>query len=105
MVAWRRLFRSGELHHMTGRDIIRLKEEIGLRSVIDLRSSIQLEQLGVGPLNEVGVKYYNIHFSIITDSDNDKEKELFRDFSNSGEVYLYRIRHKEYGRRVVLDEA
>lgn len=100
-VAWRCLFRSGELHHMTRRDIIKLKEEIRLTSVIDLRSSRLVEQLGVGPLNEVGVKYYSVPFIIITDSDNNKEKELFRDFSNSGEVYLYRIRHKEYGRRIV----
>ena len=30
-VAWRRLFRSSELHHMTRQDIIQLKEEIRLR--------------------------------------------------------------------------
>lgn len=101
ILAWRRLFRSGELHHITRRDITKLKEEIGLRSVIDLRSSIQLEQLGVGPLSELGVKYYNIPLSIIIDSDNSKEKLEFRAFSNSGEVYLYRVRRKEYGRRIV----
>ena len=59
-VAWRRLFRSGELHYMTKRDMVRLKEEIKLRSVIDLRNSMELEQVGVGLLNEIGVKYYNI---------------------------------------------
>ncbi len=100
-VAWRRLFRSGELHHMTRRDITRLKEEIKLTSVIDLRGSVQQELLGVGPLNEIGVKYYSIPLSIITDRVNDRGKELFRDFSNSGEVYLYRVRNKEYGRRIV----
>ena len=100
MVAWRRLFRSGELHHMTRHDITRLKEEIRLRTVIDLRNSVQLELHGVGPLDEVGVKYYNIPF-IINDSDNINEKELFQGFSNVGEVYLYNMRHKEYGKRVV----
>ena len=100
-IAWRRLFRSGELHHMTSHDITRLKEEIRLRSVIDLRGSVQQELLGVGPLNEIGVKYYSIPLSIITDRVNDRGKELFRDFSNSGEVYLYRVRNKEYGRRIV----
>ena len=100
MVAWRHLFRSGELHHMTRHDITRLKEEIGLRTVIDLRSSIQLELHGVGPLDEIGVKYYNIPF-IINDSDNVNEKELLQGFSNSGEVSLYYMRHKEYGKRVV----
>jgi len=101
MVAWRRLFRSGELHHMTRRDITKLKEQIKLTSVIDLRGSVQQELLGVGPLNKIGVKYYSIPLSIITDRVNDRGKELFRDFSNSGEVYLYRVRNKEYGRRIV----
>jgi len=85
---------------MTRHDITRLKEEIGLRTVIDLRSSIQLELHGVGPLDEIGVKYYNIPF-IINDSDNVNEKELLQGFSNSGEVSLYYMRHKEYGKRVV----
>jgi protein-tyrosine phosphatase len=104
-VTWRRLFRSGELHNMTSRDIIRLKEEIGLRSVIDLRGSVQQELLGVGPLNELEVRYYKVPLSIITESftSNDRENEirLFRGFSNSGEGYLYRVRKKEYGRRIV----
>ena len=100
MVAWRRLFRSGELHHMTRYDITRLKEEIRLRTVIDLRNSVQLELHGVGSLDEVGVKYYNIPF-FINDSDNINEKELFQGFSNLGEVYSYYMRHKEYGKRVV----
>lgn len=99
--AWRRLFRSGELHHMTERDIFRLKEEIGLTSVIDLRSSNLVQLLGVGPLDEVGVKYYSIPFVIIIDSNDDKEKALFKGLSNSGEVYSYRIRNKEYGRRII----
>ena len=40
-IAWRRIFRSGEMHHMTARDITRFKEEIKLRSVIDLRGLAQ----------------------------------------------------------------
>jgi protein-tyrosine phosphatase len=80
---------------------MRLKEEIRLASVIDLRSSRTVEQLGVGPLNKVGVKYYSVPFVMIIESDSDKEKGRYENFSNSGEVYLYRIRHKEYGRRIV----
>ena len=101
MLSWRRLFRSGELHHMTERDITRLKEEIRLRSVIDLRRPTRLQQFGVGRLNEVGVKYYNIPLITLSDSDRDKERVIFKDFSNQGEVYLYRIRHEEFGIRVV----
>ncbi len=94
-VAWRRLFRSGELHHMTGRDASRLKEEIGLRSVIDLRHPTELEQEGVGPLNEVGAEHYNIPLAI------SNERLVYRDCSNMGEVYLHLMGHEGYGRRVV----
>lgn len=94
-VAWRRLFRSSELHHMTSHDIIQLKEEIRLRSVIDLRSSRQLEPLS--PLNEVGVEYYNIP---LIGRGNGPEN-VRPDFSNMGEVYSYLVRHEEFGRRVV----
>jgi len=99
MVAWRRLFRSGELHHMTKHDITRLREELGLRSVIDLRNDEQLELHGVGPLDEVGIKYFNIPF--ILDIDKDKEREVLRESSNAGEVSLYYIKHKDYGKRII----
>ena len=94
-VVWRRLFRSSELHHMTSHDMIQLKEEIRLRSVIDLRNSRQLEPFR--PLNEVGAEYYNIP---LIDSVNDKE-DVYQDFSNMGEVYSYYASHEEFGRRVV----
>ena len=94
-VAWRRLFRSSELHHMTSHDIIRLREEIRLRSVIDLRRSRPLEPFS--PLNEVGVEYYNIP---LIDTGN-TEENMNQDFSNMGEVYSYLVRHEEFGQRVV----
>lgn len=86
---------------MTSRDITRLKEEVRLHSVLDLRSSILLEQLGVGPLNELKVKYFSVPLAVMIDIDDTKEKELFRGFSNSGQIYLHHIRKKEYGKRVV----
>jgi hypothetical protein len=81
--------------------MVRLKEEIKLRSVIDLRNSMELEQFGVGLLNEIGVKYYNIPLITVSDSDRDRERVLFKDFSNQGEIYLYRIANEEFGKRVV----
>lgn len=41
-VTWRRLFRSGQLHEMTKGDFKRLREHIGLASVIDLRSTFEI---------------------------------------------------------------
>jgi len=100
-VAWQRLFRSGELHYMTKRDMVKLKEEIKLRSVIDLRNSTELEEFGVGLLSEISVKYYNIPLITLSDRDRDRERVLFKEFSNQGEIYLYHIANEEFGRRVV----
>lgn len=94
-VAWRRLFRSSELHHMTSHDIVKLKDEIRLRSVIDLRSSRQLE--ASSPLYEVGVEYYNIP---LLDSGDDQE-DVYQAFSHMRDIYLYFAGHGKFGRRIV----
>ena len=102
-IAWQRLFRSGELRHMTKGDLFRLKEEIKLHTVIDLRNSAY-DPLGIGSLNELNVKYYKIPLDIFsTSSSNEYETEmkLFWSLSNSGEVYSYRIRQPEFGHSVV----
>jgi protein-tyrosine phosphatase len=100
-VAWSRLFRSGELRRMTGGDLIRLKKEIGLKSVIDLRHARKglEQQQEISLLNEVGAKYFYVPLN--TNSDRMQESELYGHFSTMGEVYLYRIDDKEYGRRLI----
>lgn len=103
-VAWRRLFRSGELRHMTGHDIAILKGEIKLNAVIDLRSSSSARSLGVGLLDELEVKYYSVPLYIslpINSREYEIEKALFRDFPNLGEVYSYRIRQPEVGQNII----
>ena len=95
-VARRQLFRSGYLHPMTERDLSRLKQEIKLTSVIDLRSDKELQQLKeVSLLNDAGIKYINVPFISYS------KEELYHDFSNMGEVYLFRIRHKEYSKPII----
>jgi protein-tyrosine phosphatase len=101
-VAWRRIFRSGGLLEMTGRDIVRLKEEIKLAAAIDLRNPRKQEQQQeISLLDKAGARYYNIPFREGGDLSLKKEMESYRDFSNMGEVYLYRIRQKEFGQRVI----
>lgn len=99
-VAWRRLFRSGDLRQITSSDLTRLREEIGLTSVIDLRSPIEVKAQGIGVLSEVGIRYHSVPF-IASTGDSNKEREMFREFSNMGEVYLSLMRDKEFNRRVV----
>jgi protein-tyrosine phosphatase len=100
-VAWRRLYRSGELRRMTNHDMSKLKEEIGLASVIDLRNAREgpEQQQEIGLMNEIGAKYYYVPLN--TDRDRSEERALYTKFSHMGEVYLYRIRCEEYGRRLV----
>jgi len=102
-VAWRRIFRCGEIHHMTQHDITRLRDELGVTSVIDLRGSRRVEKTGIGPLNEAEIRYHHVPLTVIMDDTTNQIKEQYLDstFSNMGEIYLYRIRDEDYIRRII----
>ena len=59
-VRWRTLFRSDGLHLLSAADVTRLREEIGLRHMIDLRSSGELRIDGVGPLADEPVRHHHV---------------------------------------------
>ncbi|MGP8080082.1 MAG: tyrosine-protein phosphatase [Dehalococcoidales bacterium] len=95
-VAQRRLFRSGYIHPMTDRDLHRLKEELKLTAVIDLRGKKDKQQLKeISLLNSTGIKYFNTPFLSY------QKEELNYDFTDMGEAFLFRIRHQEYGRPII----
>jgi protein-tyrosine phosphatase len=94
-VAWRRLFRSGYIHPMTDKDLKRLKEELKLTSVIDLRRNKRGQQKEVNLLNSAGIKYCNTPFFSY------QQEELNYDFTNMGEAFLFRVRHKEYPKPII----
>jgi protein tyrosine/serine phosphatase len=95
-VAWRRLFRSGELHNMTARDLAFLTEQIKLKSVIDLRSDYEIKRHGTGPLAGSGIKYFNI--SLISDGGNRQANEQrYKKFTNMGQFYVDLALKKEFG--------
>ena len=99
-VAWRRLFRSGDLRHMTQGDYKRLKEEIRLATVIDLRSDFEIKRQGVGLLAQADIRYHNIPF--ITDDDDPKANERrYKDLKNMCEFYIEQARQKEYGKHII----
>jgi protein-tyrosine phosphatase len=95
IVAWRRLFRSGYVHPMTEHDLNRLKEELKLTSVINLRRNKAGQQKEVSLLSDAGIKYYNAPFFSY------QQEELGLDFSNMGAAFLFRIRHKEYAKPII----
>jgi len=59
VVRWRQVFRSDALHHLTRHDIARLRDEIGLGDVIDLRSSAELRSEGRGPLAGEAIRFHH----------------------------------------------
>lgn len=99
-VAWRRLFRSGEFSKITRDDFGRLTREIGLASVIDLRSAFERERQGIGLLAEASIRYHAISF-LIDGGDRKGDERRFRGFSSMGEFYVYLTGKKEFGQRII----
>jgi protein-tyrosine phosphatase len=99
-VVWRQLFRSAEFSRMTGNDIKKLREDIGLKSVIDLRSGVELTQGQSGLIDRAGFRHFNI--ALMSDGgDNKADEERFNTFTNMGQFYL-ELMHKEgFVKRVV----
>jgi protein-tyrosine phosphatase len=97
-VAWRRVFRSGGLWDATSADLLRLRKEIGLRSVVDLRDKAEIESRGCWPVT-AGITYVNVPLS--TDSGNIGAVELVRSLGDTGKVYLLNVRDVSYGRRLI----
>lgn len=56
---WRRLFRSDALTYLTGADVA-LVEQLGLNTILDLRSANELEFAGRGALATGGIAYTNL---------------------------------------------
>jgi protein tyrosine/serine phosphatase len=49
-VRWRHVYRSDALHLLTAADVARVRDELGVQTVIDLRSTAELESDGRGRL-------------------------------------------------------
>ncbi len=99
IVAWRRIFRSGDLAKMSAGDYSHLTEEIALSSVLDLRSDMETQR-GTFPLPEAGINYYNIPF--MTDGGNPEEEgRLFGKITNMGQFYLHLVQRPEFGKRIL----
>ena len=99
-VAWRRIFRSGEFARINHDEYRRLTEEIGLATVLDLRSDLEIKRQGTGLPSESGIKYYNISF--ITDGGSrEADEQRYRTFTDMGQFYLDITRDKGFGQRIV----
>ena len=59
-VRWRWMFRSDALCALTPADVGRLRDEIGLTTVVDLRSTAELRADGDGPLMRAGLAHHHL---------------------------------------------
>jgi len=101
-VVWRRLFRSAALHRMSDRDMARLKQDIGPRAVIDLRSPRNPQKNAeVLLLEEIGARHYPIPFRPDSSSYVKEEWEAYPSATNMGAIYLSRISEQPFGKRLV----
>ena len=61
-VRWSKLYRADSVHLLTERDVERAYEELGIKTLIDLRGDIEIEFGGVGALAELVVARYHAPF-------------------------------------------
>jgi protein tyrosine/serine phosphatase len=74
-VRWRVLFRSDSLHELTPTDVALLRGELGLVTIVDLRSEAEVERTGVNPLAEhVTVHHHPIFREADRPADEDPEE-------------------------------
>ncbi len=59
-VRWRVLFRSDALHRLSSDDVTRLRDELRIGHVVDLRSSGELRLDGRGPLENEPVRFHHL---------------------------------------------
>jgi protein-tyrosine phosphatase len=59
---WRRVFRSDTLQELTEQDVKVLRGDIGLATIIDLRTTREIRNEGRGPLEVEPVAYVNLPF-------------------------------------------
>ena len=101
-VAWRRVFRSGELRHKTGEDVASLKLATGLVSVLDLRGDTEVREESVRLLTADSIRYHNVPLMrgkrIPT---SDTLGNLLKSFTNMGEVYLYLMDNENFSKKMV----
>lgn len=62
-VAWGRLYRADSVHRMTESDATRARQELGLRTVLDLRSELEISYGGLGLLAEAGTARHHLPLS------------------------------------------
>jgi len=93
-----RLYRSDSLSYLSDRDVAALRDELGVRTVIDLRAGHEVEEYGHGPL---AAHVQQLHLPIVDQTrDPPTPRRLIRrapKFQQLDEIYTFMLR--EYAER------
>jgi protein-tyrosine phosphatase len=99
-VAWRRIFRSGDFRNITPDDFARIEKEVGLKAVIDLRTTEEIKQQGKYGFSEAGIRYHHVPFPGDGNNSKDQDKAL-KACTNLGEFYLQMINSKTFQKQLI----
>jgi protein-tyrosine phosphatase len=97
-MVWRRIFRSGDFRNITAADFAAIEKEIGLTSIIDLRTSKEAEQYGKRGFSEAGIRYTNI--PLMGGGNKKEEARWLKECTNLGEFYLHIISEKKFPKQM-----
>lgn len=101
-IAWRKLYRSGSLLHMGEADKTRLKNELHIKTVIELASPDDVKKRQeIRLLEEIGAQYYHIAFRPDMPDYYKTEMAMYVNHTTMGDVYLGRLKHKGFERRLM----
>jgi protein-tyrosine phosphatase len=87
-----RVFRSDSLSYLSGQDVERLRDQLGVRTVIDLRAGHEVEDYGHGPLD---VHVRQLHMPIVDQTREPalpprKERKAWK-FQTLDQIYTFML--------------
>ena len=87
---WRLLFRSDALHALSPEDVKRLRDDLSLSDIVDLRSTFELDNEGRGPLGREPIAF---HHNPLFDGDPSAADRRRADEMSLGERYVGMMEH------------
>ena len=99
---WRVLFRSDGLQHLTARDVTRVRDDLGIRHVVDLRSTREIRSDGRGRLADDAFRFHHVP---LFDGDVTAPPELAQELTLADRYILLAEMAKEPIARVITTIA
>jgi protein-tyrosine phosphatase len=86
LVRWRRLFRADSLHLLTDTDL-EIARDLGLRTVLDLRSHSELERVGRDPVDRHEITHHHLPVFATLNEMGEQVRAMPRD-APPGHIYI-----------------